>query len=524
MRGLCRATAERLNVRVSDLVAAEVAASSQTQAVQKRLEAASQDAERTREQHARELAEAEAARGRLRATLATTQPTEHSTSLPERAEESAPDVRFDGQVPGTHRLKRAQNIPVRHSPPPIHADVDVAGDSEHEGATHAGGSAGTSEREALLKKTHIMARALEDAEVAVAALQRKLAAAEEVRAGAQRDARDVRREADAMKAGLEQQVRAATQDGALRVRLLEETVEKLGRRGDAAAEIARLSVDVSRLQRSEARLRSDLAFAESRAEALMREVAAAGDATAARDGRAMRADAERVRAEMHRSGCDAAGAVAVLGEADALEHERRGHRELVAKLAERAERAEVELGRAEGQVAALREQVHGATGAQARGTGAIITASKALEARAGNLERDALVKGARCRTMQETLQLREAEGLRLQQQLADASREVAAARTRVADAERRAHDADELYRRSTLEARAQSGMQRTQLLARVTQAESAAAVRSACSPTRAAASRFEAPLGRSQSHAGGGGACARQSGAAAQRGHRRGAL
>ena len=329
-----------------------------------------------------------------------------------------------------------------------------------------------------------MAQALEDAEVAVAALQRKLAAAEEAREGAQREARDVRREAEAMRARLEQQLRTTAQDGALRVRLLEETVEKLGRRGDAAAEVARLSADVSRLQRSEARLRSNVAFAESRADELSREAQAAGDAVAAQDGRAARAAAERIRGEMRQSGGDEAAAAAVLGEADALEHERRGQRELVAKLAERAERAEVELGRAQSEVAALSGKLRGVQGAPAQG--AIISATKALETRAGDLERDALVKGARCRTMQETVQLREAEGLRLQQRLADASREVAAARTRVADAERRAHDAEELARRGALEARTQSGAQRAQLQARVTQAEGAATVRR-CPPALASA-------------------------------------
>jgi hypothetical protein len=79
--------------------------------------------------------------------------------------------------------------------------------------------------------------------------------------------------------------------------------------------------------------------------------------------------------------------------------------------------------------------------------------------------------------MQEALQLQEAETLRLHQQLAEASREVGAARGRVANAERLAHDAQALASRKALEANAQSSAQKAQLLRKVSQAEAAARVR-----------------------------------------------
>jgi hypothetical protein len=106
-------------------------------------------------------------------------------------------------------------------------------------------------------------------------------------------------------------------------------------------------------------------------------------------------------------------------------------------------------------------------------------ALQALEAKASDLERDILIKGARCKTMQESLQLQEAETLRLQQQLAEASREVGAARTRIAKAERHAHDAQALASRKALEACSQGSAQKTQLLRKVSQAEAAARV---CAP------------------------------------------
>jgi hypothetical protein len=102
---------------------------------------------------------------------------------------------------------------------------------------------------------------------------------------------------------------------------------------------------------------------------------------------------------------------------------------------------------------------------------------QALEVRASDLERDVIVKDARFKTMQEALQLQEADTLRLQQQLADASQEVSAARTRVAASERRAHDAHELASRQAVEARAQGSLQKAQLLARVSKSESLQHVR-----------------------------------------------
>ena len=88
-----------------------------------------------------------------------------------------------------------------------------------------------------------------------------------------------------------------------------------------------------------------------------------------------------------------------------------------------------------------------------------------------------LIKDARAKTVQDALQLQETDTMRLQQQLADASREVGAARGRVADAERRAYDAKELASRQVADARGQGAAQKANLLQRMSKAEALRHVR-----------------------------------------------
>jgi chromosome segregation ATPase len=231
-------------------------------------------------------------------------------------------------------------------------------------------------REELLKKQHVMAQAVEDAELAVSVLQRKLAESEQARCDAQKQVIDVRRSADTLRGNLEQQLRTATQDGHLRIRLLEETIEKLSRRGDQAAEVARLSAEASQLRRSEAHMRSDLTFAQSRSEALAREVEALSIAASAQEACASKTEADRVRGVIAQTGADSATALAMLSDLDAHRHEQASQQELLAKLVERAEKAEVELGRAHAEVASLKDKLRTSTGVQSRGITAVTSASQ----------------------------------------------------------------------------------------------------------------------------------------------------
>jgi chromosome segregation ATPase len=221
-----------------------------------------------------------------------------------------------------------------------------------------------------------MKQAVEDAELAIAVMQRKLADSERARCAAEQEAKATRHSADVACSDLEQKVRTATEDGHLRVKLLEETVERLGKRGEAAAEVARLSAEVSQLRLSEARLRSDTIFAQERADALTRELQSATTALSQYEAGASADAAYRVRGEAAHVGGSVESAAAVLGDADAREAERRSHQDVMEKLVERAEKAEVQLGQAKGEVAALQQQLRTSQGAQARGSSAVVSASK----------------------------------------------------------------------------------------------------------------------------------------------------
>jgi hypothetical protein len=108
---------------------------------------------------------------------------------------------------------------------------------------------------------------------------------------------------------------------------------------------------------------------------------------------------------------------------------------------------------------------------------------QAVEQRMSDLERNSLLKDARARTLQETLQQHETETLRLKQALAESSREVAAAQGRVTAAERRAHDAYEHSHRQALDRKLQLNLDQTQLASRAEQAEAAVIVRASISAT-----------------------------------------
>jgi chromosome segregation ATPase len=228
----------------------------------------------------------------------------------------------------------------------------------------------------LLKKQHLMKQAVEDSELAIAVLQRKLADSEAACCEAQQEVKAVKHSADVMRGDLEQKVRTATEDGNLRVRLLEETVSKLGNRSDHAAEVARLSSEVSTLQRSKARMQSDLIFAEDRVESLTRELQETTSVLIKHEANQREADVYRIHGAITEAGNNKQSAMALLSESDVRDRERKSHQDMLAKLVERAEKAEVELGSAQSQLGQLQQQLRASRGAQACGTGAILSASK----------------------------------------------------------------------------------------------------------------------------------------------------
>jgi chromosome segregation ATPase len=136
-------------------------------------------------------------------------------------------------------------------------------------------------------------------------------------------------------------------------------------------------MQVSQLRRSEARMRSDLTFAQDRTEALTSDLQAANNALSEYRSDANADAAYRVRSSAAEHGGGTATALAIVSSENAGEHERRRQQDAMARLVERAEKAEVELGSAQSDIAALRDKLRTSHGAQARGAGAVVSASKA---------------------------------------------------------------------------------------------------------------------------------------------------
>jgi chromosome segregation ATPase len=219
----------------------------------------------------------------------------------------------------------------------------------------------------LLLKVNRLERALLDADAASAALRHRMAEL-------QKAAHDSARRADAAQQAAEDSQRkgrhdleAAQQDANLRVKLLEETVHRLGSSDEQSADIVWLSSQLSSVQRSEARMRTDLVFAEQRVLALSSELD---------DARAKQLASPPVAEDSSEVQDLLPGVYALQDAAVRAEEQRKQHDQLVSSLAERAEKAEVELGQAQAELTKLQVQLKRSRGAQAQGSNAIVSASK----------------------------------------------------------------------------------------------------------------------------------------------------
>lgn len=180
----------------------------------------------------------------------------------------------------------------------------------------------------------------------------KLIEAEKSRAESEKQARSAERALETVREDLEQRLRTTAENGSLRVKLLEETVQRLSCRSQPQAELARLSMEISRLTQSEAKLRSDLMFAQDRAQRLRREV-------------------EHVWGCDRGEGCSGvpSGLSTIVGEGD------QDHA-LLATMIDRAEKAEIELSRTKQSLDSLKEKMDFSASAQERGAGALMAASR----------------------------------------------------------------------------------------------------------------------------------------------------
>lgn len=165
--------------------------------------------------------------------------------------------------------------------------------------------------------------------------------------------RAAERAMDTMREDLEQKLRTTAENGSSRIKHLEETVQRLSCRSQPQAEIARLSMEVSRLSRSEAKLRSDIMFAEDRITCL-------------------RSDLER----MEDPGGHQAGYDVRSGHAGLPSEEQGQDNALLAAMIDRAEKAEIELSKAKQNVESLKEKISFSASAQERGAGALVAASR----------------------------------------------------------------------------------------------------------------------------------------------------
>lgn len=183
-------------------------------------------------------------------------------------------------------------------------------------------------------------------------VEQQLIEAEKSRAESEKQARSAERALETVREDLEQKLRTTAENGSLRVKLLEETVQRLSCRSQPQAELARLSMEISRLTQSEAKLRSDLMFAEDRTQRLRREV-------------------EHVDGFSSGNVCpfDPSGLPALAGEGD------QDHA-LLATMIDRAEKAEIELSRTKQSLDSLKEKMDFSASAQERGAGALMAASR----------------------------------------------------------------------------------------------------------------------------------------------------
>lgn len=195
-----------------------------------------------------------------------------------------------------------------------------------------------------------------DAETVIASLQQQLMIAEQAHSKAEASRKATARAMELQRCDLEQMVRTTAEDGRLRIKLLEETVQRLSARGDQQAELARLSSETSKLLRINAKLKSDLMFGENRVQTLTNQLAAA----------AVSVPASSLAPEWHGV---SPSFVEVLKNHDNVQATQHFHK-IVARLVERAESAEIELATVRTELAQLKATTQQSAAAHTNGSNA----------------------------------------------------------------------------------------------------------------------------------------------------------
>jgi chromosome segregation ATPase len=259
-----------------------------------------------------------------------------------------------------------------------------------------------------------------DSEAASSALRSRLDAAERRRSQAEDRSAAAEVRSCNERARLESKLRAARDDGSVRIQSLEATVTSLRTRSGLHSEVARLGDEATQLQRAKARLRHELNFAEERLGHALLEL------QQLRGGDRQAAGA----AGASGFGSDAAtraGALAIRGDGDnsGKQHQQQQRR--------------VSYAAAAASAAAPVSSVAAAVSDQASREGAL----ERTQDRLVSLEKDAVRYLSEVERLRDEVESAALERGREAAARADASRELAAALERVAERDRALHDARE---------------------------------------------------------------------------------
>ncbi|GLI68386.1 hypothetical protein VaNZ11_012718, partial [Volvox africanus] len=427
-----RATAARLNSRISDLVQAEQVARAEVDTAKAKLA-------QLQELHTSETLGLQGRLHRLADHVAATQPEVLQVLL-------GPEYISMMSLPATDaegsRLKLETGA--------------TAGGPDMQRRRHMAGSP-----ETALCRERELEKAVETAETAVAVMQDRLLSALKAAADAEEEASRVRREAEWERDRLEAELRTAREDGTLRIRNLEEAVARLSARGgDAAQAMARSIAEADAASRRESRLRSELGLAQQAAQRANAQAA---------ELRLQLRDCEQALREAHvyggllqqvetaeavqsgrlsRRGGSHNGAASAFAQGLSQEVEERlaqqamelvRRQQVIARLVDVAERAQAEAADLQTELNSLKQ--------------AMPDPKQHLHIQYAEVQRHLGATEAELRACRDAKSACELELVRLQQQLAERTREMDAISERLAECEREVAAKEEAATRKAVEVR-----------------------------------------------------------------------
>ncbi|GIL54010.1 hypothetical protein Vafri_9567 [Volvox africanus] len=449
-----RATAARLNSRISDLVQAEQVARAEVDTAKAKLA-------QLQELHTSETLDLQERLHRLADHMASTQPEVLQVLL-------GPEYISMMSLPATDAEGSQFQLETGAT----------AGGPDIQRRRHMAGSP-----ETALCRERELEKAVETAETAVAVMQDRLLSALKAAADADEEAARVRGEAEWERDRLEAELRTAREDGTLRIRNLEEAVARLSARGgDAAQAMARSIAEADAASRRETRLRSELGLAQQAAQRANAQAA---------ELRLQLRDCEQALREAHvyggllqhvetadavlqsgrlgRRGGSHNGAASAFTQGLSQEVEERlaqqamelaRRQQVIARLVDVAERAQAEAADLQTELNSLKQ--------------AMPDPKQHLHIQYAEVQRHLGATEAELRACRDAKSACELELVRLQQQLAERIREVDAASERLTACEREVAAKEEAATRKAVEVRGAMSKEVALLSRRAAEAQRAA--------------------------------------------------